>query len=58
MIGAIAVGVITTAGLVVALLWGVWGAADTLSAAGIILAMSWAAEAVGSHSGIFFGKYS
>jgi uncharacterized membrane protein len=58
MIGAITVGAIITAGLVVALLWGVWGAADTLRAAGIILVLSWAAEAFGSRTGIFFGKYS
>jgi len=58
LIGAITVGVIVTAGLVVALLWGEWGAAATLRAAGLILALSWAAEAIGSRTGIFFGKYS
>lgn len=58
MIGAITAGAIITAGLVVALLWGDWGAGATLRAAGTILALSWAAEAFGSRTGIFFGKYS
>jgi len=58
LIGAITVGVSVTAGLVVALLWGVWGAAATLRAAGLILALSWAAEAIGSRTGIPFGAYS
>ena len=57
MIGAITVGVSVTAGLVTALLWGVWGAA-TLRVAGSILALSWAAEVIGSRTGIPFGTYS
>jgi len=58
MIGAITVGVIVTAGLVMALLWGVWGAAATLRIAGSIVALSWAAEVVGSRTGLPFGTYS
>ena len=58
MIGAITVGVSVTAGLVIALLWGVWGAATTLRVAGSILALSWAAEAIGSRTGIPFGTYN
>ncbi|HUV28670.1 MAG TPA: hypothetical protein VMW34_15025, partial [Anaerolineales bacterium] len=52
LIGAITVGVSITAGLVIALLWGVWGAAATLRVAGSILVLSWAAEVVGSRTGI------
>jgi putative membrane protein len=58
LIGPITVGVTVTAGLVVALLWGVWGAAATLRAAGLIFALSWAAEAISSRTGILFGTYS
>jgi len=58
LIGAITVGVSITAGLVIALLWGVWGAAATLRVAGSILVLSWAAEVVGSRTGIPFGTYS
>jgi putative membrane protein len=58
MIGAITVGVSVTAGLVIALLWGVWGTAATLRAAGLILVLSWAAEVIGSRNGILFGTYS
>ncbi len=58
MIGAITVGVSVTAVLVTALLWGVWGAAATLRVAGSILALSWAAEVIGSRTGIPFGTYS
>jgi putative membrane protein len=58
MIGAITAGVGVTAGLVTALLWGVWGPAATLRAAGSILALSWAAEVIGSRTGIPFGTYS
>jgi len=58
MIGAITVGVSATAGLVIALLWGVWGAAATLRVAGSILALSWAVELIGSRTGIPFGTYS
>ena len=58
MIGAITVGVSVTAGLVIALLWGVWGAAATLRVAGSILALSWAAEVIGSRTGIPFGTYT
>jgi putative membrane protein len=58
MIGAITVGVSITAVLVIALLWGVWGAAATLRVAGSILALSWAAEVIGSRTGIPFGTYS
>lgn len=58
MLGAITVGVIITAGLVIALLWGVWGAAKTLRAAGLILVLSWAVEMIGSRTGNLFGTYS
>jgi putative membrane protein len=58
LIGPITVGVTVTAGLVVALLWGVWGAAATLRAAGLIFALSWAAEAISIRTGILFGTYS
>ena len=58
MINAITVGVCITAGLVIVLLWGVWGPAATLRAAGLILALSWSAEVIGSRTGILFGKYS
>ena len=58
MIGAITVGVSVTAGLVIVLLWGVWGAADTLRVAFSILALSWAAELIGSRIGIPFSTYS
>jgi putative membrane protein len=58
MIGAITAGAGVTAGLVIALLWGVWGPAATLRAAGSILALSWAAEVIGSRTGIPFGTYS
>ena len=58
MIGAITVGVSISAVLVMALLWGVWGAAATLRVAGSILALSWAAEVIGSRTGIPFGTYS
>ena len=58
LIGAITVGVSVTAGSVIALLWGVWGAAATLRVAGSILALSWAAEVIGSRTGIPFGTYS
>jgi len=58
LIGPITVGVSVTAGLVVALLWGVWGAAATLQAAGLILALSWAAEVISSRTGILFGRYN
>jgi uncharacterized membrane protein len=58
MIDAITVGVSITAGLVIALLWGVWGAAATLRVAGSILALSWVAEVIGSRTGIPFGMYS
>jgi putative membrane protein len=58
MVGAITVGVIVTAGLVILLLWGAWGTGETLRAAGLIIALSWAAEAIGSRTGILFGKYS
>jgi uncharacterized membrane protein len=58
LVGAITVGVSITAGLVIALLWGVWGAAATLRVAGSILVLSWAAEVVGSRTGIPFGAYS
>jgi putative membrane protein len=58
MIGAITAGVSVTAGLVIALSWGVWGAAETLRVAGSILALSWAAEVIGSPTGIPFGTYS
>ena len=58
MVGAITVGVSVTAGLVVALLWEVWGAAATLRVAGSILVLSWAAEVIGSRTGIPFGAYS
>ncbi len=51
MVGAITVGVSVTAGLVIALLWGVWGAAVTLRVAGSILVLSWAAEVIGSRTG-------
>jgi putative membrane protein len=58
MVGAITVGVSVTAGLVIALLWEVWGAAATLRVAGSILALSWAAEVIGSRTGVPFGTYS
>jgi len=58
MVGAITVGVSLTAGLVVALLWGVWGAAVTLRVVGSILVLSWAAEVIGSRTGFLFGAYS
>jgi putative membrane protein len=58
MIGATTVGVSITAGIVLALLWGVWGAAATLRVAGSIFALSWAAEVIGSRTGIPFGTYS
>jgi putative membrane protein len=58
MIGAITVGVSVTAGLVIVLLWGVWGAVHTLQVAGSILALSWAVEVIGSRTGIPFGTYS
>lgn len=58
MIGAITVGVSVTAGLVTVLLWGAWGAAETLRVAGSILALSWAAEVLGSQFGLPFGMYS
>ena len=58
MIGAITVGVSITAGLIIVLLWEVWGAATTLRVAGSILALSWAAEVIGSRTGIPFGTYS
>jgi putative membrane protein len=58
LIGAITVGVVITAGLVMALLWGAWGAAETLRAAGLIFALSWAAEVLGSQFGLPFGTYS
>jgi len=58
MIGAITIGVSVSAGIVVALLWGVWGAATTLRVAVSILALSWAAEAIASRTGLPFGTYS
>jgi uncharacterized membrane protein len=58
LIGAITMGVIITAGLVITLLWGVWGTAATLRVAVSILTLSWAFEVIGSHTGIPFGKYS
>ncbi len=58
MTGAITVGVSISAVLVMALLWGVWGAAATLRAAGLIFALSLAAEVIGSQAGIPFGAYS
>ncbi len=58
MLGAITVGVSVTAGVVVVLLWGVWGGVTTLRVAGSILALSWAAEAIGSRTGVPFGAYS
>lgn len=57
MVGAITIGVIISAGLVTALLWGAWGAAKTLRAAGAILFLSWAAEVIGTRFGIPFSKY-
>jgi putative membrane protein len=58
MIGAITVGVCVTAGLVITLLWGVWGAAATLRVAVSILTLSWAAEVIGTRTGMPFGTYS
>jgi putative membrane protein len=58
MIGAITISVSITAGLVIFLLWGVWEPAATLRVAASILALSWAAEVIGRHTGIPFGKYS
>ena len=58
LIGAITMGVSITALLVIALLWGVWGTAATLRVVVSILALSWAAEVIGSHTGIPFGKYN
>jgi putative membrane protein len=58
MIGAITVGVSVTAGLVIALLWGVWGAVAALRVAFSILALSWVAELIGSRIGIPFSTYS
>ena len=58
MVGAITVGVCITAGLVVTLLWGVWGAAATLRVAGSILVLSWVAEVIGSSTDYLFGSYS
>ena len=57
-IGAITVGVSVTAGLVIVILWEVWGAAATLRAAGLILGLSLAVEVIGSRTGIPFGMYS
>ena len=58
MIGAITVGVSVTAGLVIVLLWGDWGAAAALRVAFSILALSWVAELIGSRIGIPFSTYS
>jgi len=57
MVGAITIGVSATAGLVIAILWGDWGAADTLRVAVSILVISWAAEMIGSRNGFLFGAY-
>jgi len=58
LMGAITVGVSITAGLVLILLWEVWGTAPALCAAGSILILSWAAEVIGSRTGVPFGSYN
>lgn len=58
MLGAITIGVIVSAGLVIAILWVEWGAGETLRVAGLILALSWAVEMIGARTGIPFGSYN
>lgn len=58
MIGPINIGVSVTAGLILALLWGVWGGAATFRVGSLILVVSWAAEVIGSRIGVIFGEYS
>jgi uncharacterized membrane protein len=57
MVGAITIAVSASAGLVIAILWADWGAAQTLRVAGSILVISWAAEMIGSRTGFPFGAY-
>ena len=58
MMRPITLGVTISALVVMALLWGDWGAVVTFRASFMILVLSWVAEAVGSHFGIPFGTYS
>ncbi len=58
MMGAITIGVVITAGLVIALLWEVWGTTTTLRVAGSIFVLSWTAEVIGIRIDIPFGTYS
>ena len=58
MANAITVGVSVSAGLVAALLLDEWGTIRTLKVSSSVLGLSWAAEVIGSHTGILFGTYS
>jgi putative membrane protein len=55
--GAITIGVIVSAGLVISISWVEWGAVETLRVAGSILVLSWAVEMIGARTGIPFGSY-
>ena len=58
VIGAIYMGVLAQTSAVIAVLWRAWGAAKTLKVSVVIVALSWAAEALGSKTGFPFGAYS
>jgi len=58
MVRPITLGVTISALVVMALLWGDWGAVVTLRVSVLILILSWAAEAIGNRFGIPFGDYS
>ena len=58
MMRPITLGVTISAFVVVALLWGDWGAVVALKVSLMILVFSWTAEAIGSCFGIPFGAYS
>lgn len=44
--------------VVVVILWRAWGVPRTLAVAGVVVSLAWAAEALGSKTGVPFGAYS
>jgi uncharacterized membrane protein len=57
MVSAVILGVLAQVFAVMAILWQAWGAAKTLAVSAAVVALSWAAEALGSTTGLPFGTY-
>lgn len=55
---AVAVSVCLQAAAVLAILWPAWGGMTTLMTAAAICVLGWAAEAIGSRTGLPFGRYA